>query len=357
MIARLRPLMRSFDRGERRRLGAFYAVILLLHVVGWGLLLTYGANRSAFVGLGFIAYTFGLRHAFDADHISAIDNTTRKLLQERRRPVGVGFFFSIGHSLVVLLIALLLALTVRAVTQDLVGGRGELHDLGGLIGTAVSSLFLLLIGALNLTILVDTARTLRRVRAGADPHWEPSTALPPGGALTWLFGRLFRLVDASWKMLPIGFLFGLGFDTATEMGLLGISAGAAARGISFLAVLALPIVFAAGMSLVDTTDGAFMAKAYAWAFSNPIRKILYNLTVTSLSVFVAVFVGLMEATQILAQVLGLQGHVWALVAGLDFETLGLLIVAAFVVTWAGSFVFYRLARVESRSGHDRGGRV
>ncbi len=354
MAVWLRSLARSFDRGERRRLGAFYTVILLLHVAGWGLLSIYGADRPAFAGLGLVAYALGLRHAFDADHISAIDNTTRKLLQDRRRPVGVGFFFSIGHSLVVLLIALLLALAVRTVVQDVVGGRGELHDLGGLLGTAVSSLFLISIGLLNLTILVDTARALGRVRAGADPRRE-APAASPGGMLTWLFGRLFRLVDASWKMLPIGFLFGLGFDTATEMGLLGISAGAAARGLSFTAVLALPIVFAAGMSLVDTTDGAFMSKAYAWAFSNPIRRILYNLTVTSLSVFAAVFVGVMEAIQILAQVLGLQGQVWTLVAGLDFEALGLVIVAAFAVTWAGSFAFYRLARVEGRPEHDRGG--
>src|SRR5579884_4295601 len=342
MAVWLRSLARSFDRGERRRLGAFYTVILLLHVAGWGLLSIYGADRPAFAGLGLVAYALGLRHAFDADHISAIDNTTRKLLQERRRPVGVGFFFSIGHSLVVLLIALLLALAVRTVVQDVVGGRGELHDLGGLLGTAVSSLFLISIGLLNLTILVDTARALGRVRAGADPRRE-APAASPGGMLTWLFGRLFRLVDASWKMLPIGFLFGLGFDTATEMGLLGISAGAAARGLSFTAVLALPIVFAAGMSLVDTTD---------WAFSNPIRRLLYNLTVTTLSVFVAVFVGVVEAIQILAHVLGLQGRLWTLVAGLDFEALGLVIVVVFALTWAGSFAAYRLARVEA--GTERG---
>ena len=357
MVTWLRSVARSFDRDERRRLGAFYGVIVLLHLVGWGLLLTYGADRPAFAGLGFIAYTFGLRHAFDADHIAAIDNATRKLLQERRRPLGVGFFFSIGHSLVVLLIALLLPLAVRTVVQDLVGGGGQLHDLGGLVGTAVSSLFLISIGLLNLTVLVDTARALRRLRVGTDPQPEPPAALPPAGVLTWLFGRLFRLVDASWKLLPIGFLFGLGFDTATEMGLLGISAGAAARGLSFTAVLALPIVFAAGMSLVDTTDGAFMAKAYAWAFSNPIRRLLYNLTVTTLSVFVAVFVGVVEAIQILAQVLGLQGRLWALVAGLDFEALGLVIVVVFALTWAGSFAAYRLARVEADAerGPSRGG--
>ena len=343
-------LSRSFDRGERVRLGSFFGVIVALHVVGWGLLLASMRGDVALAGLAGLAYSFGLRHAFDADHISAIDNTTRKLLQQGKRPVGVGFFFSLGHSTVVLLIALALGLAVRAVVDGVVGNGGQLKAIGGLVGTGVSGGFLLLIGVLNLVILLDIIATYRRMRRGEYDQETLEQQLVTGGVLTRLFGRLFEVVGASWHMYPIGFLFGLGFDTASEVALLAISAGAAARGLPITAVLALPLIFAAGMSLMDTLDGAFMAKAYSWAFSSPVRKLFYNLTMTGLSVFVALFVGLIEILQLAIGLLHLRGGVFGLIASLDLGTVGFVIVGAFVISWVLALVAFRLRRVEETWG-------
>ena len=233
---------RSFDRGERARLGGFYGAVALLHVVGWGLLLVYGAQHPGFLALGGLAYTFGLRHAFDADHIAAIDNTTRKLLQQDAKPVGVGFFFSLGHSTVVLLIAVALGLAVKSIVQGIVSGNGELRSIGGAVGTLVSGGFLVLIGIMNLLILFDIIRVYRRMKRGEYDRNSLETELVAGGLMTRLFGRMFRVVDHSWHMYPIGFLFGLGFDTASEVALLAISAGAAAQGLPFTAVISLPAV-------------------------------------------------------------------------------------------------------------------
>ncbi|MDR0358715.1 MAG: HoxN/HupN/NixA family nickel/cobalt transporter [bacterium] len=355
MIRWWRRAAGAFDPQERRRLAGFYSAVLLLHLGGWGLLLAYGVGRPAFVGLGFLAYSFGLRHAFDADHISAIDNTTRKLLQQGQKPVGVGFFFSVGHAGVVVAIAVGLAVAVRTVVQSVVNGSGELHDVGGLVGTTVSGAFLLAIGAVNLLVLLDITRVYRRMRRGYYDHASLASLqqeLVAGGPFSRLFGRLFALIGASWQLVPVGFLFGLGFDTVTEVTLLGVSAGAAARGLPFTAVLALPIVFGAGMSLMDTTDGAFMSKAYAWAFSHPIRKVFYNLTMTSLSVFVALFVGLLQIVATLTQIANLDGGLWETLGSLDFETLGFVIAGAFVVTWAAAFVYFKVGRVEER-WHER----
>jgi nickel/cobalt transporter (NiCoT) family protein len=340
---------RSFDRGERTRLGGFFGAVGLLHVAGWGLLLAYGAQHPGFLALGGLAYTFGLRHAFDADHISAIDNTTRKLLQQGHKPVGVGFFFSLGHSTVVLLIAVALGLAVKSVVQGVVSNSGELRNVGGAVGTLVSGSFLILIGIMNLLILLDIVRVYRKMHRGEYDRDGLETELAAGGLMTRLFGRMFRLVDHSWHMYPIGFLFGLGFDTASEVALLAISAGAAAQGLPFTAVISLPLIFAAGMSLMDTTDGAFMSKAYSWAFTSPIRKVFYNLTVTSLSVFVALFVGVVELGQILIRISGLHGGVYDAVANFDFiGKAGYVIVGAFVVAWAGAFAIYKVRRIDER---------
>jgi len=340
---------RSFDRGERTRLGGFYGAVGLLHVAGWGLLLAYGAQHPGFLALGGLAYTFGLRHAFDADHISAIDNTTRKLLQQDQKPVGVGFFFSLGHSTVVLLIAVALGLAVKSIVQGVVGGNGELKSIGGSVGTLVSGGFLVLIGIMNLLILLDIIRVYRKMRLGEYDRQGLETELVAGGLMTKLFGRMFRVVDRSWHMYPIGFLFGLGFDTASEVALLAISAGAAAQGLPFTAVISLPLIFAAGMSLMDTTDGAFMSKAYSWAFASPIRKVFYNLTVTSLSVFVALFVGVVELAQILIHILGLHGGAYDAIANFDFiGKAGYVIVGAFVIAWAGAFAIYKVRRIDER---------
>jgi high-affinity nickel-transport protein len=340
---------RSFEPGERARLGGFFGAVGALHVVGWGLLLMYGAQHPGFLALGGLAYTFGLRHAFDADHIAAIDNTTRKLLQQGGKPVGVGFFFSLGHSTVVFLIAVALGLAVKSIVQGVVSGSGELKSVGGAVGTMVSGGFLVLIGIMNLVILLDIIRVYRKMRRGEYNREGLETELVAGGLMTRVFGRMFRLVEHSWHMYPIGFLFGLGFDTASEVALLAISAGAAAQGLPFTAVISLPLIFAAGMSLMDTTDGAFMSKAYSWAFASPIRKVFYNLTVTSLSVFVALFVGVFELAQILIHTLGLHGGVYDAIANFDFiGKAGYVIVGAFVIAWAGALAIYKVRRIDER---------
>lgn len=334
---------------ERQRLAGFFGGVGLLHVAGWGLLLAYAAGHPGFFWLGGIAYTLGLRHAFDADHISAIDNTTRKLLQSGKKPMGVGFFFSLGHSTVVFAIAVALGLAVRWVVQGVVADSGQLRSLGGAVGTIVSGGFLVMIGILNLLVLLDIVRVYRKMRMGEYDRETLDTELVAGGLMTRIFGRLFRLIDHSWQMYPVGFLFGLGFDTASEVAFLAVSAGAAAQGLPFAAIISLPLIFAAGMSLMDTTDGAFMAKAYSWAFASPIRKIFYNLTITSLSVFVALFVGVVELVQILVQVLGLRGGVFDAIARFNFlGVAGYVIVAVFVVTWAAALVIYKVRRIDER---------
>src|SRR5712692_1184038 len=282
-------LAESFDRGERSRLAGLFGAVGVLHLAGWGLLLVYDASHPGFIWLGGVAYMLGLRHAFDADHISAIDNTTRKLLQSGKKPMGVGFFFSLGHSTVVFLIAVALGLAVRWVVQGVVADSGELRNIGGAVGTLVSGGFLILIGVLNLLVLMDIVRVFRKMRRGEYDRQGLEHELIAGGLMTRIFGRVFRLIEHSWQMYPIGFLFGLGFDTASEVAFLAVSAGAAAQGLPLAAILSLPLIFAAGMSLMDTMDGAFMSKAYAWAFASPIRKVFYNLTMTSLSVFVVLF--------------------------------------------------------------------
>jgi high-affinity nickel-transport protein len=339
----------SFDRGERNRLAGFFGVVGLLHVAGWGLLFAVAHGQPTILALGGLAYTFGLRHAFDADHISAIDNTTRKLLQDGRKPVGVGFFFSLGHSTVVFLIAAALGLTVKWIVEGVVSNGGELRSIGGVLGTVVSGGFLVLIGILNLIVLLDVVRVYRRLQAGAYDRESLELDLTAGGFMSRIFGRLFRVIRHSWQMYPIGFLFGLGFDTASEVAILAISAGAAAKGLPFVAVIALPLIFAAGMSLMDTADGAFMAKAYSWAFASPIRKVFYNLTMTSLSVFVALFVGVIELLQVLIRVLHLEGGVFGAIAGFDLiGRAGYFIVAAFVVAWAAAILIYKARRIDER---------
>jgi high-affinity nickel-transport protein len=350
MIGIPQSLTRAFDPAERRRLGGFGLAVAIIHVVGWGTLLYYGAGHPAFLALGGLAYTFGLRHAFDADHISAIDNSTRKLLAEGRRPVGVGFFFSLGHSTVVFLIAIALGLAVRSLVDSVVSDHGQLRSIGGLIGTSVSGLFLVAIGILNLVVLLDIVGVYRRMRSGEYDRRSLQEELVAGGLMSRIFGRLFKVVTQSWHLYPIGFLFGLGFDTASEVALLAISAGAAAQHLPFLAVVSLPLIFAAGMSLMDTADGAFMAKAYAWAFSNPVRKVFYNLSVTGLSVFVALFVGVVELLQVLIGQLRLAGQPWAAIGALNFANMGFIIVGAFVVVWLGAFTVYKVRRVEERWG-------
>src|SRR5689334_19631655 len=337
---------RSVSRGEWVRLGGFGAAVLALHVAGWGLFLYYSGHYRALVGLGLAAYLFGLRHAFDADHIAAIDNTTRKLLDDGRRPVGVGFFFSLGHSSVVLALAAGLALAARTVNAHL----PAVQSYGGSVGAGVSGMFLWLIGIVNLIVLVDIVRISREMRGGHYDRERLENRLLERGMMSRFFGRFFRLIDASWKMYPLGVLFGLGFDTATEIGLLALAAGVATETVPLAGILSLPLLFAAGMSMMDTLDGAFMTGAYGWAFSNPVRKVYYNITVTSLSIVVALAIGTVELLQVLSARLELSGGFWDWLNGLDFETLGYFVVALFLVMWAGSVSLWKLRHIEDRWG-------
>lgn len=344
-------LSQALSGDEWRRLVWFYAFIALLHVVGWGTLIFIVSPRypaALGVGVGVTAYLFGLRHAFDADHISAVDNTTRKLMADGKRPLGVGFFFSLGHSTVVLLLSLALAFAAHQVAAQVTSASSPLKGYGGLIGTSVSGLFLYLIGILNLIILLDILQVFREMRQGKYDEEKLESQLQARGLMSRFFGSLYRTISHSWQMYPVGFLFGLGFDTASEVALLALAAGAATTGLPFYAVVCLPLIFAAGMSMMDTADGAFMSKAYGWAFSNPVRKIYYNITVTGLSVGVALLVGTVELLSIVQDRLGLTGPFWNFIAGLDLGSIGYIIVALFVLTWVVSYLVWRFGRIEER---------
>ncbi len=338
-----RPAARlAFSRGEWRRLAGLYGIVALLHVTGWGLYLHYAASHPALIGLGFTAYMFGLRHAFDADHIAAIDDTVRFMLQRGQRPLGIGFFFSLGHSTIVLALAVGVAFAATAVRDHLPAWK----DIGSLIGAGVSGTFLWVIGIVNLLVLLDILGVWRRARQGRHDHAHLEQLLRQRGFLNRIFGgHVERLLKHSWQMYPLGLLFGLGFDTASEVGLLAMTAGASAGNLPLPGVLALPILFAAGMSMMDTTDGVLMAKAYNWAFVNPLRKIFYNLTTTSLSVVVALLIGTIELWQVLISLLHLRGPVVDAVAGLDFGMLGYAIVGLFLLAWGLSVALWKFGRL------------
>jgi len=337
--------IRALTPAEWLRLSGFGAAVALLHLLGWGLFVYYSRSNPALAGLGTLAYTFGLRHAFDADHIAAIDNTTRKFLQDGKRSLGVGFFFSLGHSTIVLSLVAGLAVAAKTVGSNI----PSFQDWGGYVGAGVSGTFLWIIGALNLIVLLDVIRIFREMRTGAYDQERLEQRLLERGLMNRFFlGRISHRIRASWQMYPLGVLFGLGFDTATEVGLLAIAAGVATNHLPFLAVLSLPILFAAGMSLMDTADGAFMSQAYGWAFSNPIRKVYYNITVTTLSVAVALVIGTIELYQVLATRLELQTGLWGWLATLDFGRIGYGIVVAFVLTWSISVLVWKKGRIEER---------
>ncbi|HET7049736.1 MAG TPA: HoxN/HupN/NixA family nickel/cobalt transporter [Solirubrobacteraceae bacterium] len=341
---------------EWRTVAGMAAVVIALHIVGFFILIAViaprhyrlGATGSFTVGLGVTAYMLGLRHALDADHIAAIDNTTRKLMAERKRPLGVGFFFSLGHSTIVFMLALLFALGIRGLSGQVENSTSALHNVTSLIGTGVSGSFLYLIAALNLMVLFRILRVLRGMRRGAFDDAQLERQLDSRGAMTRVYGRFTRGVTKSWHMYPLGMLFGLGFDTATEVALLFLAAGAAGAGLPFYAILCLPILFAAGMSLLDTIDGSFMNFAYGWAFSSPVRKIYYNITITGLSVAVALVVGTVELMGLAVDKLGLRGVFWTWISGIDLNAVGYMIVALFVVTWAIAWLIWRVAHIEER---------
>ena len=332
-------------RAEWTRLGGFSGAVVLLHVLGFGLFLYYLPRNPALTGLATLAYTFGLRHAFDADHIAAIDNTTRKLLQDGERPLGTGFFFSLGHSTIVFSLTAGLAVAAKALNSQI----PTIQSYGSTVGASVSGAFLLLIGALNLVVLLDVVGVFRRMKRGHYREQDLERALLNQGLLSrLLLKRVGSRIDASWKMYPLGILFGLGFDTATEIGLLAVAAGVATHHVPFLAVISLPLVFAAGMSLMDTADGAFMSHAYGWAFASPVRKVYYNISVTSLSVAVAWLVGGIEILQVVAAKLSLHGGFWSLLESLDLGRLGYVVVGLFAATWLCSITLWKTRRYEQR---------
>jgi nickel/cobalt transporter (NiCoT) family protein len=324
---------KRFTRSELRRLGTLGGAVGVLHLAGWGLFVFYARSTPALAGLGTLAYTFGLRHAFDADHIAAIDNTARKLLQNGRRSMGVGFFFSLGHSSIVLGLTAGLAFATKTVDASL----PTLRSYGGILGASISGVFLLLIGLLNLAVLLDVFGVFRAMRRGRYDEQRLEQRLLEQGLMSRLFlKRIGDRIDRSWKMYPLGMLFGLGFDTASEVALLAVAAGVATHRAPFLAVLSLPVLFAAGMSLMDTIDGAFMSRAYGWAFSSPVRKVYYNLTVTSLSVLIALVIGGGELVQVLVS------------RGPDLSRLGYVVVGLFGATWLVSALIWKLRGIERR---------
>jgi nickel/cobalt transporter (NiCoT) family protein len=329
---------------EWRRAGALAAVIVGLHVVG--LLVLLGGAVAA--GVGITAYTLGLRHAFDADHIAAIDNTTRKLMAEGQRPLSVGFCFSLGHSTIVFALGALVVVGVRGLGGAVEDDGSTLHEATGLVGPVVSGSFLVVIGLLNLAILVSLIRVFRRMRREPLGAAELERQVATQGVMTRFYARATRAVRKPWHMYPLGLLFGLGFDTATEIALLVLAGGAAASGLPPYAIICLPVLFAAGMSLLDTIDGAFMNFAYGWAFSRPVRKIYYNMTITGLSVAVALLIGTVELVTVLADHLGLTGGAWDVLASIDLNLVGYAVVGLFVVTWAVAIAVWRLAHIEER---------
>ena len=353
--ARVARVRGALTPREWTRAGLMVGFVLALHVAGWLMLAAaagghYRISDTAVFGFGTgaLAYTLGMRHAFDADHIAAIDNTTRKLVGEGKRPLSTGFFFSLGHSSVVFVLAVLLNFGIRGLDQQVSDSSSQLQHTTNVIGTCVSGFFLLLIAAFNLAVLSGIVKVFRGMRSGSYDDDALEEQLNNRGLMNRFLGPLARRVDAPWKMYPVGFLFGLGFDTATEVALLVLAGTAVAGGLPFYAILSLPILFAAGMSLFDTADGCFMNFAYDWAFSNPARKVYYNLTITGLSVFVAVFIGATELLGLLAQSSSLSGPIWTFFANFNINTAGLVIVAVFVLTWAAALAIWRFGRLEEK---------
>ncbi|MFG1797714.1 HoxN/HupN/NixA family nickel/cobalt transporter [Nocardia sp. NPDC049149] len=353
--SRLSMIRTALSPREWAGISGMVGVIIALHVIGWVTLVAFVApqqlslgEKTFGIGVGLTAYTLGLRHAFDADHISAIDNTTRKLMNDGQRPLSVGFYFSLGHSSVVFALALLLSVGVKAIVGPVEDDSSALHHYTGLIGTTVSGTFLYIIAIINIVILVGILRVFRDMRSGHYDEAALEEQLNNRGFMNRFFGRIMKSITKPWQMYPIGVLFGLGFDTATEVALLVLAGTSAAVGLPWYAILCLPILFAAGMSLLDTIDGSFMNFAYGWAFSKPVRKVYYNITITALSVAVALIIGTVELLALLAEEFGWHGGFWDWVGGLDLNILGYVIVGLFVVTWVAALLIWRYGRIEEK---------
>jgi len=362
-VSRLGRFRRGLTRRDRRSLLAMTGFIVLLHVVGLGILFglvvpqhfQLGGDHPVFtVGVGVLAYTFGLRHAFDADHIAAVDNTTRKLMQDNistggdRKPLSVGFWFSLGHSTIVFLLAFLLSVGVKALAGQVEDDGSSLHSITGVVGASISGTFLWVLGILNLVVLVGIIKVFRAMRRGTYDEQQLEDHLNKRGFMNRFLGGLTRSVRKPWHIYPIGVLFGLGFDTATEVGLLVIAGGAAAFNLPFYSILVLPILFAAGMCLMDTIDGVFMNVAYGWAFAKPVRKVFYNITITSISVAVALVIGTIELIGVLADQAKITTGPLAAIAAIPLDYAGYAIVLLFVVAWVVALAVWRLGNIEQR---------
>jgi nickel/cobalt transporter (NiCoT) family protein len=370
--SRLAEFARSLTSRDRRSLAAMASFVVLLHVVGFGVLLglvapqhyQLGGDHPVFtVGVGILAYTFGLRHAFDADHIAAVDNATRKLITDNvvaeaegrpvdRRPLSLGFWFSLGHSTIVFALAFLLSVGVKSLVGPVEDDSSSLHAVTGLIGPSVSGVFLWVLGILNLAALLGILRVFREMRAGRYDEAELERRLDSRGFMNRFLGGLTKSIRKPWHIYPVGVLFGLGFDTATEVGLLVMAGGAAAFNLPFYSILVLPILFAAGMCLMDTVDGVLMNAAYGWAFARPVRKVFYNITITSISVAVALVIGTIELVGVLADQLSITTGPVAAVAAVNLDYAGYAIVGLFVLAWVLALSIWRFGRIEERWSDD-----
>jgi high-affinity nickel-transport protein len=351
-IARIRQ---GLSPAEWTKLGGMGAVILALNVIGWFIIIAlvaphhYSVGTKTFgVGIGLTAYTLGMRHAFDADHIAAIDNTTRKLMSDGKRPLSVGFWFSLGHSSIVFALAFLLSLGVKALVGPVRNDNSALHHYTGLIGTSVSGTFLFILATINIIILAGIVKVFRDMRRGVYDEATLEEHLNNRGLMNRILRPIMKSIKRPGQMYGVGLLFGLGFDTATEVALLVLAAAGAASALPWYAILALPILFAAGMCLFDTIDGTFMNFAYGWAFSKPVRKVYYNITITSLSVMVAFVIGGVELLGLLSQQLNITGRFWTDMQNADINTLGFVIVGLFVVTWAVALLIWRFGHIEEK---------
>ena len=353
--SRLARLRNGLSGAEWWRISGMVAVVLALHVIGWGLLWAaaghhYHVSKTGLFGFGtgILAYTLGMRHAFDADHIAAIDNTTRKLVNDGKRPLSVGFFFSLGHSSVVFALAVALNFGIKALDTQVANGASGLHRATNLIGTTVSGTFLYVIALLNLVVLVGIVKVYRAMRAGSYDDAELERQLDNRGLMNRVFRGWGDRIDSPWKMYPVGVLFGLGFDTATEVALLVLAGTAVAGGLPFWAILSLPVLFAAGMSLFDTIDGCFMNFAYDWAFAKPVRKVFYNLTITGLSVFVAFFIGTIEIVGLIGKELNLNNQFFNYFGNFNINTAGFVIVGVFIATWIIAILYWHVGNIEAK---------
>jgi nickel/cobalt transporter (NiCoT) family protein len=347
----------SMSHHDKRTASWLLAVIIGLHLLGWGVFLGVvvpGHYRGLGLGIGVLAYTLGLRHAFDADHLSAIDNTTRKFLQDRhgtedsKRPLATGFFFSLGHSTVVVAIGAGIVIAERSVWGSLHGQHATLASVGGVIGTLVSASFLFLIALLNISILRGISRVMRAMRQGEFDETQLEAHLQRRGFMNRFFGRLTRSIHSEWQMYPVGVLFGLGFDTATEVALLATTAVLATSSLPWYAIMCLPILFTAGMTMMDTADTVLMVYAYNWAFFNPIRKIYYNLVITTLSIAICVVIGTIEVAELLASEFHVNSGPLAAASDVNINTAGFIIVGMFIVTWLGALAYWHFGHLEER---------